>query len=184
MTRRPLPPWRVLRRTALVDRTYLRVLEHRVQLADGREIDDFCVVESPDWAAVLCVTTDHRIALVRQYRHGLGGESWELPAGALEPGEDPLAAARRELLEETGYSSDDVRPLLTASVDPSRQASRGHFFVALDSRLAAAPRLDESEDLETVLLSRDELLELVDTGRLVHGVHIAAILMAVRRGLV
>jgi 8-oxo-dGTP pyrophosphatase MutT (NUDIX family) len=180
---RTLTPWQVLKRTPLVERTFVRVVEHHVQLGDGREIDDFCMIESPDWAAVLCVTSDGRVALVRQYRHGLGAESWELPAGTLEPGEDPLSAAQRELREETGYASDAWHPLLTASIDPSRQVSRAHFYAALGARCVSAPALDSSEDLETVLVSKAELLSMVDGGRLVHGIHIAAILTALRRGL-
>ena len=89
MSLRPLSSWHVLSRTPLLERAYLRVRQDHVRLGDGREIDDFCVVESPDWAAVLCVTADGRVPLVRQYRHGLGQVSWELPAGALEPGEEP-----------------------------------------------------------------------------------------------
>jgi 8-oxo-dGTP pyrophosphatase MutT (NUDIX family) len=171
-----------LSRTPLCERTFVRVLEDHVRLGDGREIDDFCVIESPDWAAVLCVTADGRVALVRQYRHGLGAESWELPAGALEPGEDPLAAAQRELLEETGYATDTWQPLLVASIDPSRQVSRAHFYAALGARRVAAPALDSNEDLETVLVGKAELLQMVDSGQLVHGIHIAAILMALRKG--
>jgi 8-oxo-dGTP pyrophosphatase MutT (NUDIX family) len=181
---RPLAPWRVLERTALLDQTYLRVTRDRVRLDDGREIDDFCLIHSPDWAAVLCVTEDRRIALVRQYRHGLEGISWELPAGALEPGEDPLDGARRELLEETGYASDAWQPLLTASIDPARASSRAHFFAALGCRRVAQPALDATEELETVLLERDELLALIDRGELQHGIHLAAVLLASRRGLI
>ncbi len=181
--RRVLAPWTVLQRTALVERRFLRVLEDHVRLADGREIDDFCLLESPDWAAVLCVTAEARVVLVRQYRHGLGAESWELPAGALEPGEDPFPAAQRELLEETGYRSEAWQPLLVASIDPARQVSRAHFYVALDARLVAAPNLDATEDLETVLVTREELLALVDSGQMQHGIHIAAILTALRKGL-
>jgi 8-oxo-dGTP pyrophosphatase MutT (NUDIX family) len=180
---RPLAPWRVVERTPLLERTYLRVTQDRVRFDDGREIDDFCLIHSPDWAAVLCVTEDGRVALVRQYRHGLGGISWELPAGALEPGEDALAGARRELLEETGYAAELWQPLLTASIDPARQSSRAHFFVALDCRRVAKPALDATEELETVLLTRDELLALIDRGELQHGIHLAAVLLAVRRGL-
>lgn len=182
MKHRELVPWQVLRRTPRFERTFVRVVEDHVRLADGREIDDFCVIESPDWAAVLCLTADERVALVRQYRHGLGAESWELPAGALEAGEDPLAAAQRELLEETGYAADDWRPLLTASIDPSRQVSRAHFYAAIGARRVAAPALDASEDLETLLVEKAELLALVDSGRLVHGIHVAAILTAARKG--
>lgn len=181
---RPLVPWRVLQRTPLLERRYLRVVQDHVRLDDGREIDDFCLIESPDWAAVLCITEERRVALVRQYRHGLGGISWELPAGALEPGEEPLAGARRELLEETGYASDTWQPLLTASVDPARVVSRAHFFAALECRPVAKPSLDATEELETLLLTREELLRLIDRGELQHGVHLAAVLLAVRRGLI
>jgi 8-oxo-dGTP pyrophosphatase MutT (NUDIX family) len=183
MSHRPLVPWHVLTRVPLLERAYLRVVQDHVRLGDGREIEDFCVVESPDWAAVLCRTLDGRIALVRQYRHGIRGESWELPAGALEPGEDPLVAAQRELLEETGYTSRSWQPLLDASLDPARAVGRAHFYAAVDCELTAAPKLDATEDLETVLVTRSELLALVDTGRLQHGIHVAAILMAERRGL-
>jgi 8-oxo-dGTP pyrophosphatase MutT (NUDIX family) len=182
MTLRPLTPWQLIERKPLVERTYLRVFEDRVRLGDGREIDDFCLLEAPDWAAVLCITTDRRVALVRQYRHGIGAESWELPAGALEPEEAPLAGARRELLEETGYASSDWRPLLTASVDPARQLARAHFYAAFDATPSAAPALDSTEDLETVLVTASELLRLVDEGQLSHGIHVAAILTAARRG--
>jgi 8-oxo-dGTP pyrophosphatase MutT (NUDIX family) len=183
LSRRPLIPWRVLTRTPLLERAYLKVFEDRVRLADGREIDDFCLIDSPDWGAVLCRTPDRRVVLVRQYRHGLGGESWELPAGALEPGEEPLAGAQRELLEETGYASSAWQPLLVASLDPARARGRAHFYAALDGQLSAAPTLDATEDLETVLVTRSELLDLVDGGRIQHGIHIAAILMAERKGL-
>jgi 8-oxo-dGTP pyrophosphatase MutT (NUDIX family) len=183
MKERQLTPWRVLTRTPVLERTYLRVVQDHVRLGDGREIDDFCLLESPDWAAVLCLTSDGRVALVRQYRHGLGDVSWELPAGALEPGEDPLAGARRELLEETGYASDAWQPLLTASVDPARVVARAFFYVALDCQLVKAPELDENEELETVLLTKAELFALIDTGQLKHGLHLAAVLMAQRQGL-
>lgn len=183
MSPRQLLPWRVLSRTPLLERAFLRVHQDHVQLADGREIEDFCVVESPDWAAVVCVTEDERVPLVRQYRHGLGQLSWELPAGALESGEEPLAGARRELLEETGFEAASWEPLLVASIDPARQVSRAHFFAASGGRASRFPSLDATEELETVLFEKAELLAMIDRGELVHGIHIAAILAAARRGL-
>ena len=183
MSHRQLVPWRVLSRTPLLERAFLRVHQDHVQLGDGREIEDFCVVESPDWAAVVCLTEDGRVPLVRQYRHGLGQVSWELPAGALEPGEEPLVGARRELLEETGFEAASWEPLLVASIDPARQVSRAHFFAARGGRACRAPSLDATEELETVLFEKAELLAMIDRGELVHGIHIAAILAAARRGL-
>jgi len=173
----------VLERRNLVERSFIKVWEDRVRLPNGTEIDDFCVIEAPDWAAVLCITPERRVVLVRQYRHGVQGASLELPAGALERGEGPLEGARRELLEETGYESQAWQPLLQTSIDPSRQTATAHFFCAQAAQQTRPPRLDASEDLETLLVSREELLGLVDTGALAHGVHVAAILMAERRGL-
>ena len=96
----------------------------------------------------------------------------------------PLAGAQRELLEETGYASRAWQHVLTASVDPSRQTSRAHFYCAMDAEPADAPRLDASEELETLLLSKAEVLRSIDAGLFAHGVHIAAILMAERRGYI
>lgn len=177
-----LTPWHVLERKQLVQRSFITLWEERVRIGNGREIDDFCIIDSPDWAAVLCVTDAGHVVLVRQYRHGCRGESLELPAGALEPGELPLAAAQRELLEETGYAAERWEPLLRASIDPARQSGNAHFFCALGARRVAEPRLDGSEDLSALLVSPSELLGLVDSGQVFHGIHVAAILLGERRG--
>ena len=178
-----LTPWQVLERRQLVKRSFITLWEDRVRLPSGLEIDDFCVVESPDWAAVVCVTPERQVVLVRQYRHGVKGPSLELPAGTLEAGEPPLAAAQRELAEETGYESPSWQPLLQASLDPARQSGQAHFFCARDARLCRAQQLDSSEAIEIVLMSREELLRSIESRELVHGIHIAAILMAEQRGL-
>jgi ADP-ribose pyrophosphatase len=93
----PITPWQVLSERTLVDRRWLEVREQRVRLANGHEIESFHLLKGPNWAGVLCLTEQREIALVRQYRHGLGGPSLELPAGVIDPGEDPLAAAKREI---------------------------------------------------------------------------------------
>jgi len=176
-------PWTVLRRRTLVERRYLELREEHVRLASGQEIEDFYVIDMSDWAAVLCVTSGGEIALVRQYRHGVGKESIELPAGALEPGEDPDVAAARELLEETGYVSRRWCRIATLATDPSRQTSHAHFYCALDAERVREPELDEGEELTLQLVSPSELLELIERGEITHGMHVAAILLAARRGL-
>jgi 8-oxo-dGTP pyrophosphatase MutT (NUDIX family) len=173
----------VLERRALLERSFITVWEDRVQLPSGTVLDDFCVIDAPDWAGVLCITRDRQVAFVRQYRHGLRGDSLELPAGALEPDELPLDGARRELSEETGFSSERWQLLLSVSVDPARQSGRAHFYAALNAHVSQAPRLDPGEDLETLLVPAAEVMALVDAGRIAHGLHIAALLQAERLGL-
>lgn len=179
----PLPAWQVLTDTPLVSQRWLEVREQRVRLANGHEIDRFHLVHGPHWAGVLCLTEDWQVVLVRQYRHGFGGSSLELPAGVIEPTEAPEAAARRELREESGFEAPEISPLLLIAPEPSRNSARAHFFFAAGARRVAALALDQSEEIEVLLVPASELLELIDQGHIVHAAHIAAILSAWRRGL-
>src|SRR3954469_3290182 len=120
----PLPAWQVLSDTSLISQRWLEVREQRVRLANGHEIDPFHLIRGPNWAAVLCVTRERQVVLVRQYRHGFGGASLELPAGVLEDGEEPLAGGRRGLREESGFDAELIEPLLALSPEPSRNSAR------------------------------------------------------------
>jgi ADP-ribose pyrophosphatase len=179
----PLPAWQVLSDTSLISQRWLEVREQRVRLANGHEIDRFHLIHGPDWAAVLCLTPERQVVLVRQYRHGFGGPSLELPAGVLDANEAPLDGARRELREETGFAAESIEPLLLAAPEPARNSTRAHFFFARNALRVSELALDHSEDLEVLLVPASELLELIDQGQMVHAAHIAAILLAWRRGL-
>lgn len=180
---RPLVPWQVLARRTLLERHWISVREDRVRLANGHEIEEFHVITSPSWASVLAVTESDEVVLVRQYRHGIAGESLELPAGVIEAGEAPLEAAQRELLEETGYAAERWEPIASVATEPSRHTVRAHFFCALGAKPVAAHSPDASEEIELVLVPKNSLVELVLRGDIVHGVHVGAILVAERRGL-
>lgn len=179
----PLPPWQVLSDTSLISQRWLEVREQRVRLGNGHEIDRFHLIHGPHWAAVLCLTREREVVLVRQYRHGLGGPSLELPAGVLEANEVPLDGARRELREESGFEAESLEPLIVTSPEPARNSTRAHFFFARGAVRVSELALDSSEDLEVLLVPVAELLELIDTGQILHAAHIAAILLAWRRGL-
>jgi len=179
----PLTPWQVLARRTLLERRWIEVREDHVRLANGHEIEEFHVITSPSWAGVLAVTERDEVVLVRQYRHGIVADSLELPAGVIEPGEPPLAAAQRELREETGYAAEHWEPIASFATEPSRHTVRAHFFCALGAKPVAERHLDASEELELVLVPRSEFIELVLRGDITHGVHVGAILVAERRGL-
>lgn len=179
----PLRAWQVLTDIPLISRRWLAVREQRVRLANGHEIDQFHLIQGPGWASVLCLTQDGHVVLVRQYRHGLGGPSLELPAGVMDAAESPMAAARRELREETGFSAQDLVPLLQVAPEPARNTTRAHFFFANGAERVSDLALDSSEELEVVLVPVPELFELIDQGVIVHAAHIGAILLAARRGL-
>jgi 8-oxo-dGTP pyrophosphatase MutT (NUDIX family) len=172
-----------LKRRTLLVRRWLEIHEEHVRLANGHEIEEFHVIDAPSWTAVLAVTEDDEVALVRQYRHGIAAESLELPAGIIEAGEEPLDAARRELREETGYVAERWEPIATFVTEPSRHTARAHFFCALGAKPLAERALDASEELDLVVVPKRDLLDLVVRGDISHGVHVGAILLADRRGL-
>jgi len=179
-----MKPWRVLAQTTLLRRQWLEIHEQRIELPHGGEIDEFHLIEAPDWVAILAATSDGRVVCVEQYRHGAGRVCLELPAGVVDAGESPLETARRELLEETGHSADEWQPLLTVNTEPSRHTNRAHFFFASGAQVVEAQKLDASENIAVRLLTPSELLGAVESGTIVHGVHVGPILMAFRRGLI
>jgi len=183
MVSRVTKPWTVRQSRVLLDRKWLTLREDHVVLPSGHEIEEFHVVDTRNWVAVLALTEAGQIVVVDQYRHGLGRVSRELPAGVIDRGETPRDAAERELLEETGYAADEWQLLSDVSTEPSRHTTRAIFYFAGAARRVGAPEPEASEDIQVRLLSTRELLEEVDRGGIQHGVHIGAILLAARRGL-
>lgn len=177
-----IAPWKVKESRTIVDRRWLRVHEQRIELPHGGEIDEFHLLEGPSWASVLAVTDEGRVALVRQYRHGVGGPSLELPAGVIDEGETPEHAARRELREETGHEAERWEPLIAVNPEPARHTTRAHFFVALGARRVSAQAMDPSENIEVVMLDGPQLMAAIERGEMHHGVHVGAVLLAARRG--
>src|SRR4051812_13156138 len=162
----PLAAWQVLSDTSLISQRWLEVREQRVRLANGHEIERFHLIRGPNWASVLCLTCDREVILVRQYRHGLGGPSLELPAGVLEVGEAPLEGARRELREESGFAAESIEPLLSIAPEPARNSTRAHFFFARGAVRVSGLALDSSEELEVLLVPVEELLDLIYRGQI------------------
>jgi 8-oxo-dGTP pyrophosphatase MutT (NUDIX family) len=175
--------WKTLASKTLLERWWLTLREDRVRLPSGAEIDEFHVAEYPDWALAVALTEDGQAVLVEQYRYAVDRVALEFAAGVVAPGEPPVEAARRELLEETGYEADDWTALGRCAVEPARHTNYGHLFVARGARRVAAPSLDATEDLRVRLVPPADLVPLAERGEIVHGTHIAAVFWAHQRGL-
>lgn len=175
--------WTTLSSVRLLERWWMTLRQDHVRLPSGAEMEEYHVLEYPDWSCVIALTPDGEIVLVEQYRYGIDRLCLELPAGAIDEGETPLQAARRELREEAGYVAEDWRSLGRLAVEPGRHTNWGHLFIALDVRWEGPPALDLTEDLHVVTHRAESLPGLIDEGHLVHGVHVAAVLRAMHEGL-
>ncbi|PIQ62481.1 MAG: NUDIX hydrolase [Bacteroidetes bacterium CG12_big_fil_rev_8_21_14_0_65_60_17] len=176
-------PWKILSQRVVLDRWWMKLRVDEVALPDGTILPEYHVLEYPDWTLSLCVTTDNMFVLVEQYRHAVGTLSLEFASGMLEEGEDPARGAARELEEETGFLSPDWTHLGSWAPDPSRHNNSGHVFLARRAACTGVLQRDDTEDLRVVLLDRDGVMEAIASGRILHGMHVAAFYKALAEGL-
>ena len=160
-----MPPWKTLsRRTALDLGKYLKVEQHAVELSDGRIIPDWPWVITPDYINVVAITEEGRFLLFRQGKYGIDGTSLAPVGGYLEPGEEPLAAAKRELLEELGCEAPQWNHLGHFRVDANRGAGTSHLFLARQARRVAQPIVDDLEEQQLLHLTRAEVEAALTAG--------------------
>ena len=161
-----MQPWKTLsRRTVLDHSKFLVVEEHTVQLPDGRVISEWLWIITPDYVNVVAVTEDGEFLCFRQFKYAVGGTSLAPVGGYLEPGEDPLSAAQRELLEETGYEAADWVDLGHYSVDSNRGVGTAYLYLARGARRVAEVDADDLEEQELLLLDRSEIEAALASGK-------------------
>jgi ADP-ribose pyrophosphatase len=156
----------------------MEVGEERVALPDGREVDGFLWVRTRDFAAMVAITDRDEVILVRSYKHGTRTVSLAVPAGYIEEGEEPLAAARRELREETGYVSEDWTSLGSYVVDGNYGVATEHIFLARGTRKVSEPASGDLEEMEVVAVPRAEISDYVRRGEVVQLSSAAALAIA------
>ncbi|TFH18132.1 MAG: NUDIX hydrolase [Lentisphaerales bacterium] len=158
--------WKTLsRRTVLEHSKFLTVEEHAVQLPDGRVISDWPWIITPDFVNILPITTDGTALVFRQPKYGVEGIVLAPVGGYLEPGEEPVATAKRELLEETGYEAPDWVKLGSYRVGGNRGIAMAHLFLAREAKRVQEPQKgDELEEQEEVQLSLQELETALTNG--------------------
>jgi ADP-ribose pyrophosphatase len=158
--------WQTLSRAVIVNHSkFLSVETHAVRLPDGRIIEDWPWVITPEFANVVAVTPDQKFICFWQTKYAVSGLTLAPVGGYLEPGEEPLTAAQRELREEAGYESDHWLALGAYPVDGNRGSGVGHFFLARAARPALGQIKDDLEEQRLVLLSRAEIEQALRAGQ-------------------
>jgi len=153
-----MQPWKTQSRETILDcGKFLRVENHVVELPDGQVISNWPWVITPDYINVVAVTTAGEFVCFRQTKYAVEGPTLSLVGGYIEPGEDALPAAKRELLEETGYEAVEWIPLGHYPVDGNRGAGVANLFLALEAQKITAPDADDLEEQDLLLLSRSDI---------------------------
>jgi ADP-ribose pyrophosphatase len=161
-------PWKVLARRVLLSRPpWIEVGDERVELPDGRVVEDYPYIRTRDFAIVVAITSRHEVVLERAYKHGHRSVAVALPAGYTEEGERPIDTARRELREETGYEAEDWHSLGSCTVDGNYGLCVEHALLARNARRpenASASPTGDLEDIEVFTASLREALAMLEAG--------------------
>ena len=135
----------------------------------------FFSIDPPDWINVIALTAENEIVLVEQYRFGIEEMTLELPGGMVDPGEDPLTTSKRELLEETGYASDEWEDLGKVSANPAIQTNYTHTFLATNAFLKSEQKLGKHEFIKVHTLTLKEFFALARDEEIHHALVLAGI---------
>ena len=150
-----------------------------VRLADGKVLDDFYIVERKFFSIVFAITPQKEVVLVRQYRHGAEDILTELPAGYIEDGETPETAARRELIEETGYTPGGGLEFIGEFIiGPAGTKHRAYAYLARNAVRAGSQSLDSNEDIEILTMPLEALSGAVLRGEIKCMTAVAVIMTA------
>lgn len=170
--------WEILRSHLAFNHPWCQVRQDQVQLPNGQTIDDYFITIRPEIALIVALTPQQELLLVRQYKHGAGEILLELPGGMIDPQETPETAARRELLEETGYTPTHLIKLTTLYDNPTKDTNHLHLFLAQNIIKTTQPQLDITEEIELVFIPFDQALSLISQGEICVAGSIAGILLA------
>ncbi len=177
----PNMEWKVIESEYLHKGQWLTVRKEKCELPNGKIIQAYYVLEYPTWVNAFALTEDNRVILVKQYRHALGQVGIEVPGGVAEEGETPEEACRRELLEETGYKFEQLQYLGKISANPATTTNLTHMFLATGGKKISEQQLDETEDVEVIYHSIEEVKEMVLDNRIIQSLHVNCIMYALTK---
>ena len=173
-----LKPWKTLGSKYLYKTNGVALRIDQCEIDNGMIFEPY-VLECGTWVNVVALTKDRKVILEKQYRHGVGQVMLEIPAGVMEENdESPLQAAQRELLEETGYTSQRFIEVGKVYANPATHNNLTYSFLALDVEKVGQQHLDETEEIEVFLVPLDELVSMAKEGGLPQALHVSALFFA------
>lgn len=166
--------WRRIESEQVADCRVFRVRRDRAQNPRSGSHHNFYCIEAVDWINIIPLTAQNEVVMIEQYRHGADEVTLEIPGGMVDEGEAAEGAARRELLEETGYRAREVTMLGRTRPNPAIQNNWLYSFLARDVRYEQEPVFDSSEWTVMRLVPLDDIPSLISRGIITHALVVAA----------
>ena len=172
-------PWSVVSSRQIVDDEWLSLRADTCRRPNGEIIDPYYVFEYPNWVNIIAITNNHEVVLIRQYRHAVGRVLLEIPGGYMSASDvNAEAAARRELLEETGYGNGVFNQTGSVSANPASHNNVNYCFVAEGVDYVTDQQLDIGENIAVELVPVEKAIELAKGGCFFQALHVAAWFLA------
>lgn len=167
--------WQTLRSEYSLKTPWLTVRKDHIRQPSGVELDDFYIIELKDWVNVIAITEDGFYIIEEQYRHGIQSICPEICGGCVDKGETPLEAAKRELVEETGYAGGEWSLIASYAPNTSAMTNLCHCFLAKGVKKVQSQTLEKSEDIVIKLITEKELREYMSKDVFLEGIMAASI---------
>lgn len=166
--------WKVLKsENVLRIGPWLSVRQELVELPSGKQIPTWFILELPNWINVIAITKEGEMVMIDQYRHALGETRYELVAGVIDDGESPLEAAKRELLEETGFGGGTWSAFMTLAPNTNNQNNLSYTFLAEGVEKIQEQHQESTEDIHVHVMSKDDVRQLLESGEIIQALHSA-----------
>lgn len=152
----------------------MRVMSHEAENPRNGLVRDYFRIDFPDWVNVLAINEQEEVLLIKQFRHGSRRIEYEIPGGCIDPGEDPVKAGMRELLEETGCSGENPQLLGRTCPNPALQGNWCYTVFTESAQQVADPELESGEDIEFEWVKLSEIPAFIADGRMTNAMVVAA----------
>ncbi|MCO5237579.1 MAG: NUDIX hydrolase [Chitinophagaceae bacterium] len=174
--------WKILASEYLYKATWFTIRKDRCETPGKKIVDPYYVYEFPTWVSAVALTEDHKVIMVRQYRHALGETLMEIPGGCVDDTDPSLQSAiARELLEETGYQFTHYEYLGKISPNPSTNDNLMHMFIARGGKKVQEQQLDPNEEIEVYLFSMEEIKQMLKENKILQALHVTCLFYALNK---
>lgn len=170
--------WKLLSSEYICREPWATLRRDTCELPDGRINDHYYVLEYPDWVNMVGITAQNELLVIKQYRHGAGILSLEIPAGTMEPGENPQDAAVREMLEETGYQFEKIEEIATLYANPATSGNITYTYLMTGGQKVQEQELDEHEEIDVFLIPLEEAKAMLLENKFSQALHSSALFYA------